>query len=341
MTSAVSSTIAARLGVFALVLALPGVAHAEAPTRADALFREGRTLLDAKRFDEACPKLAESQKLEPGAGTLVALSLCHEGQGKTASAYRDLRDAAALGRKNGRGDLANAADKRAAALEPTLAKLVVRVPEGASYDVRCDGERAEAIDKPFAVDPGQHRVEVSGEGKKTRSYVVRLGASGLVEIVVERLDDATPARAPAAAAPPVASASAPDASKSAPARIATLTEPPVDADQNRGGAQRIVGGSLIAAGVIGLGAGAYFAGRALSLNADAQDAGGDQATRDRAKAAMNVSLGAFAAGTGAITAGAVLYILAPKSASSSPSAHAQITPEAGPSYAGVGVRGAF
>ncbi|HEY8077377.1 MAG TPA: hypothetical protein VIF62_24795 [Labilithrix sp.] len=321
MTSAASSTIAAS--ICALVLALPAAAHAD-PSHADALFKEGRTLLDAKRFDEACPKLAESEKLEPGAGTLVALSMCHEGQGKTASAWRDLREASALGKKNGRADLASAADKRAAALEPSLPHLVVRVPEGSKYDVQLDGERAETLDKPFAVDPGEHKVDVSGEGKRSRAYVVKLAAGGQVEIVVDKLEDVPP---PVVLAPPP---------KSAPIRVEPITEPPpVESDANRGSAQRLVGGGLIAAGVIGLGTGAYFAGRALSLNADAQNAS-DASAHDRAKAAMNVSLVSFAAGTGAITAGAVLYILSPRSTSK-----AQITPEVGPSFAGVGMRGVF
>jgi hypothetical protein len=321
MTSAASSTIAASL--FVLVLAAPAIARAD--ERADVLFREGRTLLDAKKYDEACPKLAESQKAEPGAGTLVALSLCHEGQGKTATAYRELKEAAALGRKNGRNDLANAADKRAAALEPTLPRLVVRMPEGArGYDVKCDADKCDAIDKPFAVDPGEHRVEVSATGKTSKSYVVRLAAGATVEIIVEKLDDVPVVAAPRQ--PPPAHV------------VPVLTEPPpVEADSgNKGTAQRIVGGGLIAAGVVGLGAGAYFAGRALSQNADA-DGGKDPSARDASKKSMQTAMISVAAGTGAITAGAIVYILAPKAASKS----AMIVPDAGPTHAGVGVVGAF
>ena len=71
MISESSSMIAAKRLSIAMILAgaflVPTLAYAQ---DADALFKEGRALLDAKKFDEACPKLAESQRLDPGAGTL-------------------------------------------------------------------------------------------------------------------------------------------------------------------------------------------------------------------------------------------------------------------------------
>ena len=55
------------LGCLAFVAccAVPSLAHAD--DRADALFKEGRQLLDAKKYDEACAKLSQSQEIEPGA----------------------------------------------------------------------------------------------------------------------------------------------------------------------------------------------------------------------------------------------------------------------------------
>ena len=194
--AAFSTTAAKRAASAALVLvALPSIAYADAPSpQADALFREGRTLLDSKKYDEACPKLAESQRLDPGAGTLLALALCHEGQGKTATAWGELNEAAALGKRVGRADLANAAQKRATVMEPQLAKVVVRVPQNdkVAYDVKRDGETLPASDWGTAVpvDPGEHRVDVSAKGKIARSYVVRLAGAGTVEIVVDKLEDA-------------------------------------------------------------------------------------------------------------------------------------------------------
>ena len=355
MTSAASSMTAAKraalLGAFALVsiAALPSVARADgsspSATPADALFREGRTLLDAKRFDEACPKLAESQKQEPGAGTLLALALCHEGQGKTATAWNELNEAAALGKRVGRTDLAGAAQKRANAMEPLLARIVVHVPraEDAEYRVKCDGELLDAKlwDTPIAVDPGEHRVDVSAKGKVARSYAVRLTGAGVTEILIDKLEDSP---RPAAAAKPE------------PARVRLVSTVPDAAPESRGGAQRTIGLTLVGLGVVGLGTGAYFGGKALSESAEgrracattpcpAQAQADATDANDRAKSSMLTSIVTIGAGTGAIALGTVVYMMAPSAPSrgAAPSTRmtARFAPSVTPTQATVGVTGVF
>ena len=350
MTSAASSmTVAKRAAVLSAlalvsVAVVPSVAHADGGTAADALFREGRTLLDAKRFEEACPKLAESQKQEPGAGTLLALALCHEGQGRTATAWNELNEAAALGRRVGRNDLAGAAQKRANAMEPLLSRIVVHVPkaEDTEYQVKCDGEPLDAKlwDTPIAVDPGEHHVDVSAKGKVARSYAVRLTGAGVTEILVDKLDDSP--RATAAAKPARARLDA-----------APIPEQPIE---SRGGAQRTIGLTLVGLGVVGLGTGAYFGGRALGESAEgrracsltpcpAQEQAAATDANDRAKSSMLVSIVTIGAGTGAIALGTVVYLMAPSSpprgAAPSTRMTARFAPSVTPTQASVGVTGAF
>lgn len=358
MTSAASSMIAAKRLTAGFVLVALGVAPsvARADAKADALFREGRTLLDQKKYEEACPKLAESQRLEPGAGTLLALALCHEGQGKTATARKELEEAAALGRKNGRAELAKAAEKRAAAMEPQLSKLVVRMPEAsADYEVQLDGERVgrDAIGAPIAVDPGEHKAEVTAKGKAPRTYVVRLSGPGVVEIVVDKLEDAH--KPSLAAAPAPASAADRSETKGPPAMANVEAEPPVTESNagSRGGAQRAIGLTLGGLGIAGLAVGGYFGSRAVSEHNEAGRACASgpcpeaQDANDRSKDAARTAVISATAGFVAVGIGTIVYFTAPKGPSSQAAKNtpvkpsARLVPEAGPTQVGMGIVGTF
>src|SRR5436189_4245413 len=82
------------------------------PPAAEALFQEGRQLLEAGQVDEACLRLAESYWQEPASGTLLNLARCHQAQGKIATAWAEYAAAARLSRAQGREDRARAAEER-------------------------------------------------------------------------------------------------------------------------------------------------------------------------------------------------------------------------------------
>src|SRR4029077_7778723 len=74
------------------------------PDRAEALFQQARDLMGQHDYARACPMLEESYSLDHGAGTLLALALCHEGSGKPASALREYRESLAVAVKANRPD---------------------------------------------------------------------------------------------------------------------------------------------------------------------------------------------------------------------------------------------
>ncbi|MDI1446547.1 hypothetical protein [Polyangium sp. 6x1] len=190
-------------GLAAIVLAGEGTARAadEAATEAEVLFREGKQLMVEKRYAEACPKLAESHRLDPGGGTILNLALCHEAEGKTATAYRELGEALAWARTDARPDRAEIAHERLDALEGKLARLVVVLGPGARVAgmvIERDGASIgeASLGEPAPVDPGEHVVVATAEGKEPFRTSVRVARGARVTVIVPAL---APSRGPSGA----------------------------------------------------------------------------------------------------------------------------------------------
>lgn len=195
------------VGMFVAILAAATRASADPAegdaARAEALFQKGRALLDAGRFEEACPLLAESQRLDPGAGTLLNLARCHDKTGKLVAAYKEYSEGLSLSIQGGRHDRELFARERLAALEARLPHLRVNVDRSLrGVKLGIDGVAATpGEERP--VDPGEHVIAVrAGDREWSAREVVREGESRVVEVP---LHDAQSPAAPApsgAPAPP-------------------------------------------------------------------------------------------------------------------------------------------
>jgi serine/threonine-protein kinase len=94
-------------------LLLTATAHAQNDkAAAEALFDQGVRLMKQNSFNDACPKLEESERIDPAVGTLLYLGECYERVGKTASAWATFREAASLANNMNQSDRARVAGSR-------------------------------------------------------------------------------------------------------------------------------------------------------------------------------------------------------------------------------------
>jgi tetratricopeptide (TPR) repeat protein len=197
--------------LFATCLAASAQSNAE-PSETDrslaqSLFEQGKRLMDGGNFEHACPKLEESQRLDPRGGTLLNLALCHERQGKIATAWTDFKGALSAARRDGRQDRITAAEEHIAALEPKLPWLTLTatgVVEG--EEIKLDGAAVgrAAWGSPVSIDPGAHELRATAPGRKPWSLALTIAIGEKRTVTIPALE-----ADPNQAAPAAGSAAAP------------------------------------------------------------------------------------------------------------------------------------
>ncbi|WP_437492541.1 hypothetical protein WME75_18250 [Sorangium sp. So ce1014] len=196
---------AALLGASAL---LWGRQVAAEESAAEKLFREGRALLVEQRFAEACPKLEESQRLEPSLGTKLNVAYCHERLGAVATAWVGFQEALTTARTEGDAAREAFARSRIEAIAPRVPWLRVRVSAGdAGADqlaILIDGAALDPVawDKELPVDPGEHVVAAAHRGEVFWQTTVTLRESERADVAVPPAAPVEPASAPAAVSRP-------------------------------------------------------------------------------------------------------------------------------------------
>ncbi len=171
-------------------------AQARDPAAAEALFLQGRTALDAGDFKAACEKFAESQRLDPGAGTLMNLATCEEQRGRLASAWQRWQEALTyLAQKDERVAFVKSRLKVVEPQVPWLTITVAGAPGNTS--VLRDGVELGpgSLGEALPVDPGDHVILVRAEGHAERRYEVTLDKAEREQVKVSpgrRLPKAPP-----------------------------------------------------------------------------------------------------------------------------------------------------
>jgi serine/threonine-protein kinase len=240
--------------------ALPSAARADASAQeraaAQALFDDARKLMADKKFAEACPKLEESQRIDPGLGTLLNLAECQAQIGKTASAWANFLEAAYQAKNAGQTKRETAARERAQKLEPKLSKLTIIAAPGAKVEIRRDGAviAPSLVGTAVPVDPGEHLVTASAPGKATFEARIVVRPDGhLATVSIPQLAEAGAAPPPATPPPPVTPPPAtPPPPPLAPPPVGGPPRPPrePDAPPSSSATGRIIGGAAV--GVVGL-----------------------------------------------------------------------------------------
>ncbi len=190
------------LCTLAALLAGAGSARAQSDeterrAAAQTLFDDAQRLLQQRDFAHACPKLEEVIKLQPGKiGAMLELAECYEAWGKTASAWARYRMASDLATKAGDARKADA-DAKATALEPTVSRLVIVVPESMRWLGGLVIERdsvplgAASWGAAMPVDPGAHEIAAAAPNKKRWSSRVEMNRPGAtITITIPMLEDA-------------------------------------------------------------------------------------------------------------------------------------------------------
>lgn len=327
------------LALFFAAAAIACPAAADDKQTAKELFDKGVAALEAKNYDEACPAIEESLKLDPYPGTLFTLAECEALRGRAAAAFKrygeylELYASMPRDKQLKQGNREKHAKTKRSELEKVVARATLALPEDAPAGTvvtrdgvpLADGE----IGSPILLDPGEHVFSTQAPGGPATEQRVTLEKAEERTITLE-----------------VQTATA--------AKVIGPAKPPSSGTSGRRVAAFVTGG----AGVAGIGLGAVMGGLMLAqmdaIQAGCTDSGtgvaycdeqGAQAGND-AKLFGAVATAGFAAGLALVGVGVVLFATEPRrneakaAHSAGPRLEVRLT-TLGPGSTTVGVQGSF
>jgi hypothetical protein len=319
-------------------------AASSAPTKqevqqADKLFREARTLMGQNKFDAACPKLEQSQKLDPAPGTQYQLAVCYEATGRPATALALFTEVADLAQKAGFKDKEKVARDKASALEPKVPRIIVEVPASSrvsGLSISRDGKEVpdSQYNQPILVDPGEYAIAANAPNKKPFDTTVSVRGEGVrVKVPIVLVDVESFSRRDDIPPPP----------------------PPPPPKKSSFGVQRIAGLGMAAVGVGGVAVGAVFGVNAKSTYDKAINNHSLCPTKkacypdgkklvDEAQTDALISTIGFIAGGVVLAGGVLMFSLAPSRSASPPNqtgAAVGLVPVVAQGFGGVAAVGQF
>lgn len=138
---------------------------------AQALFQDGRDLVDKGQWDAGCTKFEASMLLYPAASTLLNIARCHEHQSKLASAWSAYKRVQVLNRETigeeRRRAIDDMVEAQIKALTPRLPKIKLTMARAVpNLTLRKDGEilPAAVVGTEVPVDAGEHEIVAEAPG---------------------------------------------------------------------------------------------------------------------------------------------------------------------------------
>ncbi len=322
-------------GCLALLLACalgsPAAAQSSAAA-AEALFEKGLSAMQAGRFDEACPALAESYRLDPRPGGLFTLAECENKAGRVATAaahYQDylrLVEKLSAQQRGAQKAREKVSREQLAALEPRVPKLTISVAEGTPEDAKIFLGKLElgrpSLGTALPIDPGKHlvRLELSGRAPSELELTLAEGETKSVELSL---------------AQPTSEEAAP------PARSVPTSEAPPSGDGSSGltPLALVVGGVGVAGLVVGGVTGALVFAQKSTVDENCVGNVCNQEGLDATETASTfglVSTVGFVAGGALVATGVVLLLVDGSSDTQEAAKSYQLAPYASPEGAGLG-----
>jgi hypothetical protein len=175
-----------------LVFARPVIADptAEARAAAEALFLEGKALVEKGELPPACERFAQSQQMDPQIGTLLYLATCHEQTGKSATAWIEFKDALALAEAGNKLDRVQQAKEGVDRVGATLSRATIKLNQPAPGQVvKVNGREQAVLDAALPFDPGMLEVTAEAPDRKPVKLSVELPKGpASIEIEVPALE---------------------------------------------------------------------------------------------------------------------------------------------------------